>query len=94
MSRVTSFLYTNDYDDSKVPEFCPKTADSHDHDHDQDMQPTDENPTADLLETMSVNALVYKCADMLGIENLRHLRVSDFYSKQKVHTQWMALMNL
>jgi hypothetical protein len=74
MSRFIAFLYTKNYDDSKVPEFCLTTADS----HDQDMLPSSENPPSGLLESMSVNALVYKCADMLGIENLKVLACARF----------------
>lgn len=74
MSRVIAFLYANDYDDSNVPGFFRKTADC----HDQDLQHTDEKPPSGVLETMSVNALVYKCADMLGIENLKTLACGRF----------------
>ncbi|OCT51114.1 hypothetical protein CLCR_09153 [Cladophialophora carrionii] len=84
VSRVVLFMYTSDYDEREIPAFLlPSQV--------ENLSTTsqggaDESPDASsskpdgptVFETLKTNVLVYKCADMLGIENLKVLAAKRF----------------
>lgn len=78
-------MYTNDYDDSEAPCYARRTENDKPTDHESSLSRPEEthitpleNQSDTLLEKMSINALVYKCADMLGVKNLKTLACKRF----------------
>ncbi|EXJ61728.1 hypothetical protein A1O7_02157 [Cladophialophora yegresii CBS 114405] len=74
LSRVLVFLYTNDYETSSIPKFLQTRIASAER-HMADTEPDYGCPG---MEELMVHLLVFKSADMLGIEPLKRLASSRF----------------
>ncbi|KAK5056085.1 hypothetical protein LTR84_012636 [Exophiala bonariae] len=74
VGRPIRFMYTNDYDDSEAPHSVSKP----DKNNDQGSKVATDDASLAPFGRMTVNALVYKCADMLGINNLRTVACEKF----------------
>ena len=75
LSRVLLFLYTNDYDANDVPNFLQAVAGMS---TTQSSMPASEATNPSPMSYLKIHALVYKYADMLGIESLKILASSRF----------------
>ncbi|KIW91756.1 uncharacterized protein Z519_07724 [Cladophialophora bantiana CBS 173.52] len=92
VARVVLFLYTSDYDANQIPTFnkhshggvfpaqrdrsassCAESAVSS-----ENLAAAEKRKQEEVVEALKINALVYKCADMLGIENLKVLAADRF----------------
>ncbi|KAG9780211.1 hypothetical protein KCU88_g3777, partial [Aureobasidium melanogenum] len=73
MARTILFMYTLDYDEVSLPEFYSRMLGSEDYDCYQGFIQDDIEEIDDLglRHPLKVNALLYSCADMLGITALK-----------------------
>ena len=79
MARTLLFMYTGDYDDIQVPDITVKTACSSKKESESSKLLGLQVFMDDLVfKKLETNALVYKCADMLGVEDLKALAADRF----------------
>ncbi|EXJ58152.1 hypothetical protein A1O7_05577 [Cladophialophora yegresii CBS 114405] len=84
VSRVVLFMYTGDYNERQIPafllpdqvEYLSATTQAAADEKAAASSSTPDGPT--VFEVLKTNALVYKCADMLGVEDLKVLAAERF----------------
>ena len=82
MARTILFLYSSGYDAEKVPEFLmPGNEAENDQEPGSDKS---QSPDSSTFKRLNNNVLVYKCADMLGIENLKVLAADRFLDDARI----------
>jgi len=73
LGRAVFYLYTNEYEGPKTPIFfmqMPRIAEL-ETEMLQSLHQSNDDNDHDLMDELTIHALVYKCADMLGIEDLK-----------------------
>ncbi|KAK4939980.1 hypothetical protein LTR10_019832 [Elasticomyces elasticus] len=80
MARVILFMYTKDYEDNRLPWFYKQVIHDDDEDEEERLrgQPGRDIDELGMMRPLKVNALMYKCADMLGLEQLKEIASSRF----------------
>ncbi|KAK7887592.1 hypothetical protein LTR67_009493 [Exophiala xenobiotica] len=86
MARAILFVYSNDYDDIQLPKFYKGLINDDDADEEERLRsgPIKEIDELGLRRPLKVNTLVYKCADMLGLDGLMHMASARFMTDAKL----------
>ena len=86
MARVILFMYTNDYEDNRLPWFYKQLVHDDDEDEEERLRgrPFKDIDEIGMMRPLKVNALIYKCADMLGLEQLKEIASSRFLKDAQV----------
>ncbi|KIV84352.1 hypothetical protein PV11_00136 [Exophiala sideris] len=86
MARVILFMYTNDYEDHRLPWFYKQLVHDDEEDEEERLRgrPGKDIDEIGLMRPLKVNALMYKCADMLGLEQLKEIASSRFMRDAQV----------
>ncbi|KAK5467447.1 hypothetical protein LTS15_000420 [Exophiala xenobiotica] len=86
MARAILFMYSNDYDDTQLPKFYKGLINDDDADEEERLRsgPIKEIDELGLRRPLKVNTLVYKCADMLGLDGLMHMASARFMTDAKL----------
>ncbi|KAL2443656.1 hypothetical protein ABEF95_009494 [Exophiala dermatitidis] len=86
IARAILFMYTGDYDEVSLPKFYMKMSGSEDYDCYKDFIFDSIKKIDDLglRHPLKINALLYACADMLGIPGLKTVASARFMRDAKI----------